>query len=83
MNHYVAYHSSKKMGHTYEPNNDFSFLSEKAIGVVRKAIGAWAWVITGDEEKSSTQYRLVGVYSPSKVTADGRECTITGPGLHC
>jgi len=80
MIHYVAYHSSRVMGRTYAPNKDFQFFSKKPERLLRGAIGAWAWVILGEREQSSTRYQLVGVYSPTEVRTDGDGAVIAGPG---
>jgi len=80
MMHYVAYHSSRIMGRPYAPGIDFEFLSKKPEGILRRAIGAWAWVIVGERERSRTRYQLVGVYSPTHVSTDADGSVIAGPG---
>jgi hypothetical protein len=74
MDHYVAYHSVRIMGHDYSPEDRFDYRSSKPEGFLRSSLGALVWLIVGCREAKRTEYRLAGVYTPTSVreVADGR-----------
>ena len=86
MSAFIAYHSAEVMGYEYEhqPGDTFSFFSRKPRTFLEKAIGQWAWVITGVRGPDRRMvYRLAGFYIPSEVVTDGDGYVIRGErGTH-
>lgn len=81
MNHFVAYHSTEKMGHEFAPTQNFHFFSRKPENFLRSAIGARVWTITGTPDDAGHMvFRLAGVFTPSDVRQDGDGFGIVGDG---
>ncbi len=68
MRHFVAYHNAEKMGHDYEPSNEYSFFSRKALTFLEQTVGATVWIINGSRPRMrKTTYMLCAVYMPDEV----------------
>lgn len=67
MTDYIAYHSSKLMGHEYWPTENFHFWSRKAESFLRRSIGCRTWVVVSTGDRKSRAYRLAGVFYPSDI----------------
>lgn len=81
MDHYIAYHSVDLMGHDYPRfDNDFGHYSRKPEAFLQKTIGNLVWVVVGKRTGKQIRYRLAGVYSPNRVTAEEDNWLIEGPG---
>jgi HNH endonuclease len=66
MEHFIAYHSVKRMGSDYGSSGELDFLSKK-LGVLKQAIGNNVWVIKGIPSGKissgrKTDFFLCGVY---------------------
>jgi hypothetical protein len=61
MEHFIAYHSVKRMGSDYGSFGELDFLSKK-LGVLRQAIGNNVWVIKGIPSGKRTDFFLCSVY---------------------
>ena len=71
MTDFIAYHSTEKMGHKFEPKQHFHFLSRKPGSFLRSAIGSRVWTVSGTRDgKGRMIYRLAGVFTPSEVRAE-------------
>jgi hypothetical protein len=81
MPEYVAYHSEAVMGRAFVPQDSrFTFLSNKPVAVLRRAIGQRVWVVSGASAGRRTEYRLVGFYFPDDVRATSEAVKISGWG---
>ena len=76
MEHFVAYHSVKRMGRTLEPDGELHFHSRK-LGLLRKAVGNTVWIIQGSPDGKRTTYSLHGAY-----VADSLQGVAEDPGLY-
>lgn len=85
MEHFVAYHSVKTMGYTYEPCGELNFLSRK-LGLLKRSIGNTIWVIQGVPTGKATDFTLVGCYLANAIEiVDEQELlySINGTGFDC
>lgn len=69
MEHYIAYHSAKKMGYELSPTAALRFLSRK-FGVLKNAVGKHVWVVQGIPDGKTTAYTLCGVYKADSVDVE-------------
>jgi hypothetical protein len=61
MEHYVVYHSTRRMGRPYGSAQGLNFFSSK-VGLLRKAIGNTVWIVEGIPDGAKTNYVLHGAY---------------------
>jgi HNH endonuclease len=71
MEHFIAYHSVKRMGSDYGSSGELDFLSKK-LGVLKQAIGNNVWVIKGIPSRKKTDYFLCGVYIANTIDPEGQ-----------
>lgn len=69
MDHFIAYHSVKKMGYGYDSRGALTFLSKK-LGVLKKAIGNTVWVVEGTPDGKKTAYTLCGAYVADSIASE-------------
>lgn len=69
MEHYVAYHSAKKMGYEFEPTRTLCFYSRK-LGVLKKAIKNTVWIVQGIHDGKKTTFSLCGAYLAERVDVE-------------
>jgi hypothetical protein len=69
--HFVAYHSVRKMGYDYGTPGSLAFLSKKGL-LLKKAIGNIVWVIQGDTDGRKTAYALTGAYVADSVALESK-----------
>lgn len=82
MNHFIAYHSTEKMGYEFVPTREFHVLSRKPESFLRSAIGGRVWTITGTPDSAGyIVYRLAGVFTPIDVRHNGDGFDIIGNGM--
>ena len=70
--HFVAYHSVRKMGHDYGAPGSLAFLSKKNT-LLKRAIENTVWVIQGDSNGRKTAYSLCSAYVADSVTPESPE----------
>lgn len=66
MEHFIAYHSTERMGREYQAGERLQFLSKK-VGLLRKAVGNIVWVVQGSRNGRKTIYTLHGAYVADSV----------------
>ena len=69
MEHFIAYHSAKTMGHELDPSGELRFLSRK-VGVLKKAVGNTVWVVQGIPDGKKTAFSLCGAYVADRVDVE-------------
>ena len=69
MDHFIAYHSTERMGREYQAGERLQFLSKK-IGLLRKAVGNTVWVVQGSRNGKRTDYTLHGAYLADSVARE-------------
>ncbi|RPE70770.1 putative HNH restriction endonuclease [Tibeticola sediminis] len=69
MEHFVAYHSAKLMGHELKPSGELRFLSRKP-GLLKKAVGNTVWVVQGVPDGKKTSFFLCGAYVADRVDVE-------------
>ena len=77
---FIAYHSVRTMGYDCKPTKNFRFISRKPESFLRRAIGSRVWVVVGTCDRTRTNYRLDGVFTPSKVQSKSDGYLILGTG---
>jgi hypothetical protein len=82
MSDYIAYHSTKVMGHEYIVPKDghFYWWSGKSEIFLRSTIGSRAWAITSRLDGRRSVYRLAGVFTPSELQPESGGYAILGDG---
>jgi len=78
MSHYIAYHSTERMGYEYKPKGEFSHYSGKPLSFLQSAIGGRIWVIAGKRGKKRTEYSLAATYLATEVVPVDSEFLIRG-----
>jgi hypothetical protein len=77
--HYVAYHSEKRMGRPLQlQQNHFAWSSTKARGYLEKAVGNKAWGITGKQVGKTVIYSLACRFIPSEIRESANGYIIFG-----
>lgn len=69
MEHFIAYHSTQRMGYDYGSPGSLTFLSKK-LGVLKKAIGNTVWVVQGTPDGRKTAYTLCGAYIAESIAPE-------------
>lgn len=87
MKHFAAYHNVDKMGHPYEPSEDFGIYSKKALKFLETAIGETVWLINGAKQGSAKLYTLCAVFTPDQIIDSEGEfdyliCGSSGSGFN-
>lgn len=70
MEHFVAYHSVRKMGYALDSSDRLRHFSDKPVGLLERAVGHLVWVVQGRPEGSRTAYSLFGAYIATGVEPD-------------
>lgn len=84
MDHFIAYHSVKKMGYELKPSGTLQFFSKKEP-LLRRAIGNTVWVIQGSPRGNKTAYSLVGAYIAEHIEIEdpsSKLYAILGKSIH-
>lgn len=70
MEHFIAYHSVRRMGYRLKATStSLGFLSKK-IGLLKKAIGNKVWLVQGEPDGKKTTYTLWGAFIPDSITSE-------------
>lgn len=75
MEHFVAYHSVKKMGYKLKPSKELRFFSRK-VGLLKKAIGNTVWVIQGIPNGKNTDFFLSSAYVADRVDVEDQSSNL-------
>ena len=78
--HYIAYYKVEEWGPINDVGPEFKHWTAKPNAYLQKTLGQNVWVISGEEIRDKTIYKLCHVFRPEKIARSGAGYFLSGNG---